>query len=512
MKIKIRNSLIFALAMTVFVGAGVGIATLFNKQQTCSGGVGFMGTYSMTAFAEEASATSNTVTLVDSLVDVTTTKSVASKGGEYRLYVTAIDTGDINVSSVHVGYTYNGNTYNGAYVDGETGLSNLVYSSITIKISESDSKTLTTNDMFASQIKDFDGRAMLVVAEIPVAKNAAEATLTVKANAIADFARDFSIENNPNGAWKYGYVNYIWAEENFEFFTADGKNGGGDAWTATGVEIKAGWINANNMTTIAYTASEAMEVKVALGFVGGDETTRLSLRVGIKNSKGIIYGNPTFDLDKYSKVLEVTKSISLKKDDTVYFIFSNEGKDENGNFIEGANPNGSLNIGIYKCEAFADFARDFSIKNNPNGDWTYGYATDYKWPTEEDPKEDFTFIIAENKNSDAWLANGVEIKAGWINANSMTTIAYTASKDINIKVALDFVGANSKDGDTKLSLRIGIKDSTDKIYGNPDFLGEGKDIAVFKDYRLKAGDTIYFIFNNEKSEIPNGALSIKLYK
>ncbi|MGN1104967.1 MAG: hypothetical protein ACI4QI_08870, partial [Candidatus Coproplasma sp.] len=285
MKTKIKNSLIAALAVATIAGASIGIATLSNNQQALSQGSGFMGTYSLTAFADEASATGNTVALSGTSVNVTTTKSVLSDNEEYKLYVTAIDTGDINVSSAEVGYTYNGTDYNGAYEKDKTGLSNVVYSSLSARISETEYETLTVADMFASQIKDFTGDAWLVIAEIPVVADAAEATLTIKE--VADFASEFSIDNQ-DGAWKYGYVNYQWGtNEDFTFIKAENKNS--DAWLADGVEIKAGWINANALTTIAYTVNEDTDITAVLKIVGGTENTRLALRVGVKNSDGTIY-------------------------------------------------------------------------------------------------------------------------------------------------------------------------------------------------------------------------------
>ncbi|MGN0804986.1 MAG: hypothetical protein ACI4MS_06355 [Candidatus Coproplasma sp.] len=495
MKKIIRNSLITALAVATVAGASVGIATLSNTRSVFSQEVGFVGTYSLTAFAEENSSTGKTVALVDSSLDVTETKSVLSVDRNYKLYVTAIDTGDINVSSVEVGYTYNAVDYNGS----TEGLSNVVYSSLSVKTSEETRITLSVDDMFASQITDFDGRAMLVVAEIPVAENAPEATLKIKANAIADFAKDFSIENQA-GAWKYGYVEYQWGtNEDFTFTKANGKNDAGDGWTAEGVEIKAGEITANAMTTIAYTASEDMEVKVDLDFVGSTDDTKLALRVGIKNSEGTIYGNPAF-YGMSDNTLNVNQTYSLKADDTIYFIFSNE----NSN----ATPKGALNIGIYKREAFADFANEFSIENNPNGAWTYG-GVEYQWGT----NEDFKFTKAESKTSDAWIADGVEIKAGWINANAFTAIAYTVTKDTDITAIINIAGGTEN---TRLALRIGVKNSEGTIYSNPAFYGMSSNtLSVIQTCSLNAGDTIYFIFSNEGTvdgAWPQAALSIKLYK
>lgn len=162
--------------------------------------------------------------------------------------------------------------------------------------------------------------------------NGGEAT-----NNIANFADDFTAETQ-NGAWKYGYVEYTWGEnETFTFIQSENYSDG--AWTADGVEIKAGWINAGGMTTVAYTADEGKEVEITLKFTGGTESTRLALRVGVKDSDGNLYANPTYYSDRDSNVLEYTNTITLNAGDTIYFMFSNENVDNSE-----AYPNGNLSI------------------------------------------------------------------------------------------------------------------------------------------------------------------------
>lgn len=156
-------------------------------------------------------------------------------------------------------------------------------------------------------------------------------------NKIANFADDFTTETQ-NGAWKYGHVNYVWGEnETFTFIQSE--NYSDEAWTADGVEIKAGWINAGGMTTVAYTADEEKEVEITLKFTGGTESTRLALRVGIMDSEGNLYENPSYNSNSESNVLEYTSTITLNAGDTIYFIFSNENVDD-----ESAYPNGDLSI------------------------------------------------------------------------------------------------------------------------------------------------------------------------
>ena len=94
------------------------------------------------------------------------------------------------------------------------------------------------------------------------------------------------------------------------------------------------------MMAVAYTVDSDVTVKVNLTFTGGTAETRLSLRTGVKNTDGVIYGNPAyFDGGKQSNVLNYEATLELKAGDTVYFILGNE---------NGANPaaypNGGLDI------------------------------------------------------------------------------------------------------------------------------------------------------------------------
>lgn len=166
-------------------------------------------------------------------------------------------------------------------------------------------------------------------------------TKVEKLPAQASFADDFTLEEGQPGPWSYGSIDYKWGEqEDFTFTQATAKNGGGDGWAAEGVEIKGGWINANNMMAVAYTVDSDVTVKVNLTFTGGTADTRLSLRTGVKNADGVIYGNPAyFDGGKQSNVLNYETTLELKAGDTVYFILGNE---------NGANPaaypNGALSL------------------------------------------------------------------------------------------------------------------------------------------------------------------------
>ena len=318
----------------------------------------------------------------------------------------------------------------------------------------------------------------------------------------ASFKDNFSTELSDN-PWKYGTIEYHWADETFTFTPVVSMNEGNDGFAAEGVEIKAGWINAASMMAIAYTATSEIEIKAVLNFVGGTEETRLSLRIGITNSEGVSYSNPTFH-GMSSNVLSLNKDYKLNAGDTIYFIFGNE------NWTEGAYPNGSLDITLTPGSKFADYTEDFSLEE-ADGAWKYG-SIEYNWA---DETFTFTSLTQKNEGNDGWTNNGgIEIKADWINADAMMAIAYTVSEDINLEAVVNFVGGTEG---TKLSLRIAVANSEGTLYSNPAFNGsDNNKLNVNSSYELKAGDTIYFIFGNEASGVegayPNGMLNITLYQ
>ena len=312
----------------------------------------------------------------------------------------------------------------------------------------------------------------------------------------ADFAEEFSLTDG--GAWLYGYVDYKWdAPEDFTFNKA--VSNGTDAWTATNVQIKKGWIDCGAMTTIGYTVEESGLLGVDLDFTGGTPNTKLDLRVGIKSSDGILRFEPEYNGDIHT----LDKMYNVSAGDTIFFIFSNAAGD-----VEGAWPNGDLSIKLSLAKEQANFNENFSLSGG--GAWSYGYV-DYKW----DAPEDFTFNKAASNGTDAWTATNVQIKKGWIDCGAMTTIGYTAEEDVKITVDLDFAGGEQS---TRLALRVGIKDKDGNLYSAPVFKNnpDANTLSFDGTYELKEGDTIYFIFSNEASGVegawPNGNLDIVIYK
>ncbi|MDE6660757.1 MAG: hypothetical protein K2J93_02895, partial [Anaeroplasmataceae bacterium] len=305
-----------------------------------------------------------------------------------------------------------------------------------------------------------------------------EGTDTRKIQAQADFRNDFNLET-ADGTWKYGSIDYHWGDETFDFTPATAKNENNDGWKAPGIEIKNDWINVEGMVGIAYTVTENVHIIMNLKFVGGTEATRLDLRIGVKNSEGTLYSNPSFNNNPDSNVLERLLQFDLNAGDTIYFIFSN-----GAGGVEGAWPNGNLNINLRKPSA--DFRNDFNLET-ADGTWKYG-AIDYHWG---DETFDFTPATEKNGNNDGWSAPGIEIKNDWMNVEGMVGIAYTVTEDTHVVVSLKFVGGTE---DTRLDLRIGVKNSDGTLYSNPSF-NNNPDSNVLErllQFDLNAGDTIYF--------------------
>ena len=314
----------------------------------------------------------------------------------------------------------------------------------------------------------------------------------------ADFTRDFSNET-ANGTWKYGAVNYHWDTNTFDFNVLTETNG--YAWLGDGVEVKNDWVNAAGMLGIGYTTTETVNINSLFKFVGGTEETQLSLRIFIINSTGTVVLGPDYH-NSGNKTIEVNKDFSLNAGDTIYFILGNEKWDN-----PDAYPNGALSISLKQVKVVADYTEDFSNETS-DGTWKYG-KVEYHWGE----TETFDFNPLTENNGYAWLGDGVEVKNDWVNFGAMLGIGYTATEAMNINVKLNFVGGTE---DTRLSVRVAVKNSEGNIVLGPEFNGsDSKFFELNKDFSLNAGDTVYFIINNENSGTegawPNGNLRITVY-
>lgn len=177
MKSEIKKPLAILAAVAV-LGWAVGSVAYVNAPQGWSENFGFRGVYPLAAFADEVNNGTDKITVVGGSgnceVDITVTKSLTSTDGNYKLFVTAFDVGDLyDVSyEVSIGYEYDGTGYNGA---NGSGLTNVYYTSLTVRTSDEGTVTLSMDDMFHSAIADFS-QTGLIVAEVKAAEGVDTAT------------------------------------------------------------------------------------------------------------------------------------------------------------------------------------------------------------------------------------------------------------------------------------------------------------------------------------------------
>ena len=334
------------------------------------------------------------------------------------------------------------------------------------------------------------------------------ATRTETIAAGADFAADFTLENQ-DGAWSYGKANITnWSDYQFalEFIAATDKNA--DSWLIGGLAIKSGWVNADGTLAIGYKVASDITANISVNFTGNDANSRVSLRLIVKGADGRLRIPVQFNMTDNTASLNNT--VSLKAGDEVYVIANKEN-------AEGITTNGmgSLKITLTPAQTVADFGADFSLENQ-GGDWSYGKA-DYKWSSEDNPGEDFTFVKAEGKNEggDGWVSGGVEIKKDFISFGDMAAVGYTNNTqgELTFKAVITVCGGTA---DTRADLRIGVKNAEGTLKNGPSFHNNtaGNILYVTVDITLAAGDTVYFLFSNSaggnEGALPNGNLYISL--
>ena len=334
------------------------------------------------------------------------------------------------------------------------------------------------------------------------------ATRTETIAAGADFAADFTLENQ-DGAWSYGKANITnWSDYQFalEFIAATDKNA--DSWLIGGLAIKSGWVNADGTLAIGYKVASDITANISVNFTGNDANSRVSLRLIVKGADGRLRIPVQFNMTDNTASLNNT--VSLKAGDEVYVIANKEN-------AEGITTNGmgSLKITLTPAQTVADFGADFSLENQ-GGDWSYGKA-DYKWSSEDNPGEDFTFVKAEGKNEggDGWVSGGVEIKKDFISFGDMAAVGYTNNTqgELTFKAVITVCGGTA---DTRADLRIGVKNAEGTLKNGPSFHNNtaGNILYVTVDITLAAGDTVYFLFSNSaggnEGAWPNGNLYISL--
>lgn len=160
MNIKKKSIVAVGLTAISALALGIGVSVSGAKKE---GGTGFMGSYDLTAYAEEAAkAGVNQITIAGKPVDITSTAAFVStdEANAYTLCLTVIDLGDFGkefTTPLQIGYEI----AEGTYYNGKTeGLSELVYSSITF----ADGKTtLSVKDL---SLSDTFANPYFIVAEV----------------------------------------------------------------------------------------------------------------------------------------------------------------------------------------------------------------------------------------------------------------------------------------------------------------------------------------------------------
>ncbi|MGN0812129.1 MAG: hypothetical protein ACI4MQ_01280 [Candidatus Coproplasma sp.] len=175
MKTK-TSKLIAAISAIALLGSVIGVGA-YAIDKTYNN-FGFKGVYSLNAFA--AATESYTTTALGQTIDATNTLTITSTDGVYTLYLTIVDSSDMaTLNNIQVGYNIGDNYYNGVSV----GLSCILYSSLTIKTSDSTTETIEASSYkMTNAINSFtDAVPYFVIAEVQtqtVGANTATLTIT----------------------------------------------------------------------------------------------------------------------------------------------------------------------------------------------------------------------------------------------------------------------------------------------------------------------------------------------
>ncbi len=153
---------------------------------------------------------------------------------------------------------------------------------------------------------------------------------TEKIAAGADFAADFTLENQ-DGAWSYGKAEVtVWEADKFEFAFTPATEKKADSWLIGGLEIKSGWVNADGTLAIGYEVEKDIIAQIRAEFKGTNATSRTSLRLAVMRG-GALAGTAQFEDDVDSNAVSLERTVSLKAGDVLYIIINKEGADGMGN-------------------------------------------------------------------------------------------------------------------------------------------------------------------------------------
>lgn len=133
-------------------------------------------------------------------------------------------------------------------------------------------------------------------------------------------------------------------------------------------------------------------------------------------------------------------------------------------------------------------AEEFSVEDNGNC-WSYGKFDITGW---DGDNFQYTAIPATQTSGDAYVGEGVEIKAAWL-SGSGAFVAYTVKEDITISVS---VTAKQVDGGKRMDIRT-VQGNVAKFHGeyNADSILQFTEV-----YSLTAGETLYMVFSPQAGE------------
>ena len=333
-------------------------------------------------------------------------------------------------------------------------------------------------------------------------------------SASAYFHKDFQLnESGEFNGWSVGVVDYIWASENFTFNKITAKNSAGDCYHSDNpwIDVKSDFLAVNGMMGFAYKFTETASYNFDFVLNGADGGN-FSIRWALKDKDGNIkINNGKADWGGAGKDITVAKDISVEADDVLYILVNKEG--------DSATDQCKFNIALFEKEQtqptpqpqeveIANFKKDFYRDLNDKNSWLYGYSY-YSFNGDES----FEFHQFANylEGDSVWKNNedgSSQIKDDWIDVGWLNdcraTIGYHADEAMTFNLRLHFTGGMPN---TRVIVRIGIKDSEGNLKAKPNVFWNGKENrewSIDEQFTLDEGDTIYIIFFDEHGDLPEG--------
>ena len=277
------------------------------------------------------------------------------------------------------------------------------------------------------------------------------------------------------------------------------------------LEVKADWIKTGGHYSagVTYIATKTGTISVSLGVKPTESDGGYILTQLYHNRNRIFEYLLGSDWDWRND----TVTLAVKEGDCISFAIRNAGYlSDDG--VAAANYNFSVRVqNAVPNEPFADFSKDFSIESNPSGGWEYG-VVEYFWNGDGEIKanaeggESFDYSKLTDKTADAWIADGVELKGGWLSAERWATIVYTAQTSMSAEANISFEGGQET---THVILRLVVTDGNGNFKANR-FIdgGSGSWSQKITGLQLNEGDKIYLMFAFEDTGYKNGSFSYTL--